>query len=219
MKRSARSDLPRRAACRWWSSSTTIPPGARRSRSGRSNRNGIWWLPTRFTAARRPAARPAGTSRASARRRGSGLGCRGTPMPHSPLDVYGYFRFIDATIFGWSYNRFRQHFAVMGGYQNHQVVAYDNLDELNRKFYSVTFACGKDVLDLPPEVHITYTCQLGGEARRTYRSLKRNLMARTGCRGSHRGERPREAAPSAADHRRATFAPTTGRMCRSTPRR
>jgi len=76
------------------------------------------------------------------------LGLSGTPMPHSPLDVYAYFRFIDATIFGWSYNRFRQHFAVMGGYQNHQVVAYDNLDELNRKFYSVAFACGKDVLDL-----------------------------------------------------------------------
>ncbi len=105
------------------------------------------------------------------------LGLSGTPMPHSPLDVYGYFRFIDATIFGWSFNRFRQHFAVMGGYQNHQVVDYDNLDELNRKFYSVTYACGKDVLDLPPEMHVTLTCQLGAEARRAYRSLKRNLMA------------------------------------------
>jgi SNF2 family DNA or RNA helicase len=105
------------------------------------------------------------------------LGLSGTPMPHSPLDVYGYFRFIDATIFGWSFNRFRQHFAVMGGYQNHQVVDYDNLDELNRKFYSVAYSCGKDVLDLPPEMHVTLTCQLGGEARRAYRSLKRNLMA------------------------------------------
>jgi len=105
------------------------------------------------------------------------LGLSGTPMPHSPLDVYGYFRFIDATIFGWSYNRFRQHFAVMGGFQNHQVVAYDNLDELNRKFYSVSFACGKDVLDLPPEMHVTLTCQLGAEARRAYRSLQRNMMA------------------------------------------
>jgi SNF2 family DNA or RNA helicase len=105
------------------------------------------------------------------------LGLSGTPMPHSPLDVYGYFRFIDASIFGWSYNRFRQHYAVMGGYQNHQVVDYDNLDELNRKFYSVGYACGKDVLDLPPEMHVTLTCQLGAEARRAYRSLKRNLMA------------------------------------------
>jgi len=105
------------------------------------------------------------------------LGLSGTPMPHSPLDVYGYFRFIDPSIFGWSFNKFRQHYAVMGGYQNHQVTAYTNLDELNRKFYSVTFACGKDVLDLPPEMHITHTCQLGAEARAVYRSLERDLIA------------------------------------------
>jgi SNF2 family DNA or RNA helicase len=101
----------------------------------------------------------------------------GTPMPHSPLDVYAYFRFIDPSIFGWSFHKFRQHFAVMGGYQNHQVVGYRNLDELNRKFYSVTFACGKDVLDLPSEVHNTYTCQLGAEARKVYRALERDLIA------------------------------------------
>jgi SNF2 family DNA or RNA helicase len=105
------------------------------------------------------------------------LGLSGTPMPHSPLDVYGYFRFLDPSVFGWSFQRFRQHYAVMGGFQNHQVVAYANLDELNRRFYSITFACGKDVLDLPPEVHITYTCQLGAEARRAYRSLERDLIA------------------------------------------
>ena len=105
------------------------------------------------------------------------LGLSGTPMPHSPLDVYGYFRFIDAGIFGWSFNKFRQHYAVMGGFQNHQVVAYDNLDELNRKFYSVTYACGKDVLDLPPEMHVTHLCQLGPEARKVYRSLERDLIA------------------------------------------
>jgi len=105
------------------------------------------------------------------------LGLSGTPMPHSPLDVYAYFRFIDPSIFGWSFHKVRQHYAVMGGYQNHQVVGYRNLDELNRKFYSVTFACGKDVLDLPAEVHITYTCQLGAEARKVYRSLERDLIA------------------------------------------
>jgi SNF2 family DNA or RNA helicase len=105
------------------------------------------------------------------------LGLSGTPMPHSPLDVFGYYRFLDPSIFGWSFHRFRQHFAVMGGYQNHQVVAYSNLDELNRKFYSIAFACGKDVLDLPPEMHITYTCELGIETRKVYRSLERDLIA------------------------------------------
>ena len=105
------------------------------------------------------------------------LGLSGTPMPHSPLDVYGYFRFLDPSIFGWSFHRFRQHYAVMGGYQNHQVIGYSNLDELNRRFYSITFTCGKEVLDLPPEVHITYTCHLAGEARKVYRSLERTLIA------------------------------------------
>ena len=105
------------------------------------------------------------------------LGLSGTPMPHSPLDVYAYFRFIDPSIFGWSFHAFRQHYAVMGGYHNHQVVAYRNLDELNRKFYSITFACGKDVLDLPDTIHITYTCRLGVEAQKVYRSLERDLIA------------------------------------------
>ena len=105
------------------------------------------------------------------------LGLSGTPMPHSPLDVYGYFRFLDPSIFGWSFNHFRQHYAVMGGYKNHQVIGYRNLDELNRKFYSIAFSVGKDVLDLPPEMHVTYTCPLGPEARRVYRGLERDLIA------------------------------------------
>lgn len=105
------------------------------------------------------------------------LGLSGTPMPHSPLDVYAYFRFVDPSIFGWGWNKFRRHYAVMGGYQNRQVVDYRNLDELNRRFYSVTFPCAKDVLDLPPEMHATYTCRLGSEGLRAYRSLERNLIA------------------------------------------
>jgi len=108
---------------------------------------------------------------------GHRLGLSGTPMPHSPLDVYAYYRFLDPSIFGWSFQSFRQHFAVMGGFENRQVVAFSNLDELHRKFYSIGFAASKDVLDLPPEVHVTYTCQLGPEARRAYRSLERDLIA------------------------------------------
>ncbi len=105
------------------------------------------------------------------------LGLSGTPMPHSPLDVYAYYRFLDPSIFGWSFSKFRQHYAVMGGFQNHQVIGYRNLDELNRKFYSIAFAASKDVLDLPEEMHVTYTCELGPEARSTYRSLERDLIA------------------------------------------
>ncbi|OFW00564.1 MAG: hypothetical protein A3G20_03735 [Acidobacteria bacterium RIFCSPLOWO2_12_FULL_59_11] len=105
------------------------------------------------------------------------LGLSGTPMPHSPLDVYAYYRFLDPSIFGWSFQKFRQHYAEMGGYQHHQVVAFRNLDELNRRFYSIAFTASKDVLDLPPEVHVTYHCRLGTEAQAIYRSLEHDFIA------------------------------------------
>jgi SNF2 family DNA or RNA helicase len=106
------------------------------------------------------------------------LGMTGTPMPHGPEDLYGELRAVAPSVFGWSNTAFRQRYAVMGGFQNHQIVGYRNLDELNRKFYSVAFRVTKDVLDLPAEMHVTYTCDLGPEAWRTYQSLKRDLVAR-----------------------------------------
>jgi SNF2 family DNA or RNA helicase len=42
------------------------------------------------------------------------LALTGTPMPHSPLDVYAQFRFLDASVFGPSFNAFKQKYAVMG---------------------------------------------------------------------------------------------------------
>ena len=33
------------------------------------------------------------------------IGLTGTPMPHSPMDIYGPFRFLDITIFGPSFGR------------------------------------------------------------------------------------------------------------------
>jgi SNF2 family DNA or RNA helicase len=105
------------------------------------------------------------------------VGLSGTPMPHSPLDVFGYYRFLDESLFGWSYFKFRQHYAVLGGFQNRQIIAYANLDELNQKFYSIAASVAKDVLDLPPEMHVTYSCKLGSNARSIYRALERDLVA------------------------------------------
>jgi len=105
------------------------------------------------------------------------LGMTGTPMPHGPEDLYGELRAIAPSVFGWSNAAFRQRYAVMGGFQNHQIVGYRNLAGLNRKFYSVAFRVTKDVLDLPAEMHVTYSCELGPEAWRAYLSLKHDLVA------------------------------------------
>jgi SNF2 family DNA or RNA helicase len=105
------------------------------------------------------------------------LALTGTPMPHSPLDVYAQFRFLDASIFGPSFNAFKQKYAVMGGFQNKQVTAYKNLDELEALMRRVTFRVGKDVLDLPPETHVTYRSTLSPECQAIYRAVEEDFVA------------------------------------------
>jgi SNF2 family DNA or RNA helicase len=112
--------------------------------------------------------------RALARRR---LCFTGTPMPHSPLDLYAQFRFIDPSIFGTSFMRFRSRYAVMGGYQGHQVMGWQEEQEMHDKMYSRAFRVSNDVLDLPPVMHETRTCELSPKARRIYKGLFDEFVA------------------------------------------
>ena len=54
----------------------------------------------------------------------------GTPLPHSPLDAYAQFRFLDPDVFGTSFTRFKQKYAVLGGFQGREVVDFQNLEDL-----------------------------------------------------------------------------------------
>ncbi len=109
------------------------------------------------------------------------VGLTGTPLPHSPLDAYGQYRFLDPTIFGTSYVRFRARYAVMGGYQNHQVLSFQNQDELHEKFYSIAHRVKKaDVLDLPEVIHERRVIHLSSQARRLYDELKAEFITDVG---------------------------------------
>ena len=101
----------------------------------------------------------------------------GTPMPHGPMDIYAVFRFLDASILGPSFSAFRQKYAVMGGFQRKQITGFQKLEELEGLMSRITFRVGKDVLDLPPETHITYDCELSPEARRVYSDLEEDFVA------------------------------------------
>jgi SNF2 family DNA or RNA helicase len=102
----------------------------------------------------------------------------GTPMPHSPLDIFAQYRFLDPAIFGRSFTRFRARYAVMGGYQGKEVTGFQNMEELNRLTYQCALRCRKDdVLDLPPATHITRPVELGAEARRVYNDLASTMEA------------------------------------------
>jgi SNF2 family DNA or RNA helicase len=102
----------------------------------------------------------------------------GTPMPHSPGDIYAQFRAGDSTVFGNSNAAFRQRYCVMGGFQNKQVVKWVNQDEMNVLIRTITFRVGKEVLDLPPEMHVTEECSLSPAGARIYRAMEEDFVAR-----------------------------------------
>lgn len=105
------------------------------------------------------------------------LALTGTPMPHSPLDAYAVFRALDPGIFGTSFFAFRARYAIMGGFQQRQVVAYQRMEEFATKIAGITFEADRSVLDLPDAIHVERTFPLPPKARELYQTLKTDLVA------------------------------------------
>lgn len=102
----------------------------------------------------------------------------GTPLAHSPMDAFGQYLFLDRTIYGRSYTRFRAQYAIMGGYKEKQVIGFRNMDDFNARFYRIAHRVRKqDVLDLPEQLHETRSLALSKEALRIYRELERHAVA------------------------------------------
>jgi len=108
---------------------------------------------------------------------GKRLALTGTPLPHSPLDAYGLCRALDPTIFGASFHRFKMRYAVMGGFQNKQVVTYQRLDEFQQRLDRIRIHVSRDVLDLPEAVHTDIPCSLSAASAKIYESLENEFYA------------------------------------------
>ncbi len=104
----------------------------------------------------------------------------GTLMPHSPIDVFSQYRFLDPGVFGNNFYKFRNRYAVMGGYMSKQIVGYQNQDEMHDKIYSIAFRVTKDILDLPEEQHVIRDFDLNGEAERYYNEARNALWISLG---------------------------------------
>lgn len=99
----------------------------------------------------------------------------GTPFAHSPLDIYGQYRFLDPAIYGTNFHAFRSRYAIMGGFQNRQVIGYQNQDEFMRRFWRIAF---RRELDFGLEsVDIDLTHDLPPAARALYKELDTEFWA------------------------------------------
>ena len=105
------------------------------------------------------------------------LGLSGTPVTQSPLDLFSEYKALDPSIFGRSYYSFRNHYAIMGGFQRHQVVAFKNLPELVEKAHRIAFRVTKEeALDLPEFTDQTIYCELEPKAQRLYDQMKKTSV-------------------------------------------
>lgn len=102
-------------------------------------------------------------------------GLTGTPMPHSPLDIYAQMRAIDPKLFGTNANAFKQRYSVLGQFR--QPVSYINQQEMQEKLFSVAFQAGRECITLPDATHTVIPVSLEAIARRHYNELATELFA------------------------------------------
>lgn len=112
----------------------------------------------------------------------------GTPMANSPLDVYGQYRFLDPTIYGTNYERFKQEYAILGGPDLKFIVGFKNQKRLNEKFDSIAYHCKMadiaDRLKLPPVLPpIERMIELPTKDKKIIRDLSKEFVAE--CQSGH----------------------------------
>lgn len=108
----------------------------------------------------------------------------GTPVQNSAIDLYSQYRFLDPGVFGANFYAFRNRYCQMGGYGGHEVVGFQQMDELVRKEHSIALRVTKaECLDLPGQTFVRRYVQLEPAARRLYAQI-----ARASCAELENGE-------------------------------
>jgi hypothetical protein len=127
----------------------------------------------------------------------------GTVSPHSPLDVYGQWRFLAPWTFSsqyhkaytktpllmtrdqmieiepWHWDRFEKRYGKAGGYKGKSVVGVDedNIIELHDRVAERSMVVlKKDALDLPPTRDVDMHITLSAKERKAYDEMRRDLV-------------------------------------------
>ena len=102
----------------------------------------------------------------------------GTPVQNSPTDLFSQYRFMDPAVFGTNFYTFRARNCIMGGYQNHQVIGYRDLNALIRQAHSVALRVTKEeCLDLPDKIFESRYIELTPSERKLYDSVRKASFA------------------------------------------
>ncbi len=102
----------------------------------------------------------------------------GTPITNSPLDFFSQYKFLDEGIFGGSFYAFRGKYAILGGYQNHQIVGYKKLAELVQKAHGIAYRIRIDeAVELPEFIDEIRPVVLEKKAQQVYDGIDKDSFA------------------------------------------
>lgn len=99
----------------------------------------------------------------------------GTPVQNNAVDLYSQYRFLDPSVYGDNFYAFKNRYCIMGGYGQHQIVGYRNMDELVDKEHSVAYRVTKEeCLDLPQQTFINRYVQFTDSEQAIYEQLRKS---------------------------------------------
>lgn len=102
----------------------------------------------------------------------------GTPVQTAAIDIWSQYRFLDKSVFGDNFFKFRGRYAIMGGYENKKIVGYKDLEGLIKKEHSIAFRVTKDeALDLPEQTFETRKIQFNQKEKNLYERIKKDSYA------------------------------------------
>lgn len=104
----------------------------------------------------------------------------GTPISNSPGDLYAQGFIMNPLILGCkNYYHFRARYAQMGGWQQKQIVAWHDLDDIQKRFAPHVLRRLKiDCLDLPLKLDpVTLSVPLSCSSWDVYREMKEEMIA------------------------------------------
>ena len=99
----------------------------------------------------------------------------GTIITNTPIDLYVPLKCMG--IEESTFNGFKNHYCIMGGFGGYQIVGYKHMDELQNKLLSCSVRLRKeDVLDLPPKVYIDEYVDMSTKQSKLYNDVKLAIM-------------------------------------------
>lgn len=100
----------------------------------------------------------------------------GTPITKSPIDLYSQFYFLNPDIIGYNdFYSFRNRYCVTGGYENKEIIGYQNVDELMEIVGEHTFrAETREVAELAPKEYRVLNVELPAKIRLLYDKIKKS---------------------------------------------